>query len=42
MTNLLSVTYMVRKGYTINFGTNLCEILKAGLVIAEAENRKGL
>jgi len=40
--NLLSVTYMVRKGYTVNFGTNLCEISKAGLVIGKTKNRKGL
>jgi len=40
--NLLSVTYMVRKGYTVNFGTNMCEISKAGSVIGKAENRKGL
>jgi len=40
--NLLSVTYMVRKGYTVNFGTNLCKISKARLVIGKAENRKGL
>jgi len=40
--NLLSVIYMIRKDYTINFGTNLCEISKAGLVIGKAENRKGL
>jgi len=40
--NLLSVTYMVWKGYTVNFGTNMCEISKAGSVIGKAENRKGL
>jgi len=40
--NLLSVTYMVWKGYTVNFGTNMCEISKAGSVIRKAENRKGL
>ena len=40
--NLLSVTYMVQKGYTVNFGTNMCEISKAGSVIGKAENRKGL
>jgi len=40
--NLLSVTYMVQKGYTVNFGTNMCEISKAGSVIGKAENRKEL
>jgi len=40
--NLLSVTYMVWKGYTINFGTNMCEISKAGSIIGKAENRKRL
>jgi len=40
--NLLSVTYMVQKGYTVNFGTNICEISKAGSIIGKAKNRKGL
>jgi len=40
--NLLSVTYMVQKGYTVNFGTNICEISKAGSIIGRAKNRKGL
>jgi len=40
--NLLSVTYMVRKGYTVNFGEILCEISKAGSIIGIAKNKKGL
>jgi len=40
--NLLSVTYMVQKGYTVNFGTNICEISKARSIIGKAKNRKGL
>jgi len=40
--NLLSVTYMVQKKYTVNFGTNMCEISKARLIIGRAKNRKGL
>ena len=40
--NLLSVTYIVQKGYTVNFGTNMCKISKAGSVIRKAENRKRL
>jgi len=40
--NLLSVTYMVWKGYIVNFGTNMCEISKAGSIIGKAKNRKGL
>jgi len=40
--NLLSVTYMVQKGYTVNFGERLCEISKAGSIIGIAENKKGL
>jgi len=40
--NLLSVTYIVQKGYTVNFGTNMCEISKAGSIIGKAKNRKRL
>jgi len=40
--NLLSVTYMVQKGYTVNFRERLCEISKAGSIIGITENKKGL
>jgi len=40
--NLLSVTYMVWKRYTINFGEKLYEISKAGLIIGIAKNKKRL
>jgi len=40
--NLLSVTYIVQKGYTVNFGTNMYKISKAGSIIERAKNRKGL
>jgi len=40
--NLLSVTYIVWKRYTINFGTNIYKISKAGSIIGRAKNRKGL
>ena len=40
--NLLSITYIVKKDYIINFGTNLCKISKARLVIRKTESRKGL
>jgi len=40
--NLLSVTYIVQKGYTVNFGTNMCEISKARSIIGRAKNRKRL
>ena len=40
--NLLLVTYMVQKGYTVNFGAKLYEISKAGSVIRRAESKKGL
>ena len=40
--NLLSVTYMVWKGYTVNFGINICEISKAVSIIGKAKNRKRL
>jgi len=40
--NLLSVTYMVQKRYTVNFGTNMCKISKARSIIERAKNRKGL
>ena len=40
--NLLSVTYMVQKEYTVNFRERLCEISKAGSIIGIAENKKGL
>jgi len=35
--NLLSVTYMVQKGYTVNFGTNICKISKARSIIGRAK-----
>jgi len=40
--NLLSVTYIVQKEYTVNFGEKLYKILKAGLIIERAKNKKGL
>jgi len=40
--NLLLVTYMVWKGYTINFRERLCEISKAESIIGIAKNKKGL
>jgi len=40
--NLLLVTYMVWKGYTINFRERLCEISKARSIIGIIENKKGL
>jgi len=40
--NLLSVTYMVQKRYTVNFGTNIYKISKARSIIGRAKNRKGL
>jgi len=40
--NLLSVTYMIQKGYTVNFGTNICKISKARSIIGRAKNKKGL
>ena len=40
--NLLSVTYMIQRGYTINFGAKLYEISKAGSVIKRAKNKKRL
>jgi len=40
--NLLLVTYMVQKGYTVNFRAKLCEISKAKSVIERAENKKKL
>jgi len=39
--NLLSVTYMVWKGYTVNFREK-CEISKAGSIIGIAKNKKRL
>jgi len=40
--NLLLVTYIVQKGYSINFGSNTCEISKARSIIGRAKNRKRL
>ena len=40
--NLLSVTYMVNKGYFVGFGAHKCEISKGGMVIGEAEKRRNL
>ena len=40
--NLLLVTYMVQKGYTVNFRAKLYEISKAKSVIERAENKKKL
>jgi len=40
--NLLLVTYMVQKGYTVNFRAKLYEISKAKSVIGRAENKKKL
>jgi len=40
--NLLSVTYMVKKGYTVNFGVNNCEIRKDGNAVGIAERKLGL
>jgi len=39
--NLLSVTYMVQKEYTVNFGEKLCEILRTGSIIGIAKYKKG-
>jgi len=38
--NLLLVTYIVQKGYSVNFGSNTCEISKARSIIGRAKNRK--
>ena len=40
--NLLSVTYMVKKGYTVDFGVNNCKIRKDGNVVGIAERKLGL
>jgi len=40
--NLLLVTYMVRKRYAVNFGTNIYEISKSESIIGKAENKKEL
>ena len=40
--NLLLVTYMVQKEYTVNFRAKLYEISKAKSVIGRAENKKKL
>jgi len=40
--NLLSVTYMVNKGYFVGFGVHKCEISKKGLVIEEAKKKRNL
>ena len=37
--NLLSVTYMVKKGYTVDFGVNNYEIRKDGNVVGIAERK---
>ena len=40
--NLLSVTYMVNKGYFVGFGVDRCEIIKGNMVIARAEKSRNL
>jgi len=40
--NLLSVTYMVNKGYFVGFGAHKCEISKGDTVIGEAEKRRNI
>jgi len=40
--NLLSVTYMVKKGYTVDFGVNNCEIRKDDNAVGIAERKLGL
>jgi len=40
--NLLSVMYMVNKGYFVGFGVDKCEIIKGNIVIARAEKSRDL
>jgi len=40
--NLLSVTYIVQKEYTVNFRERLCKISKARSIIGITKNKKGL
>jgi len=40
--NLLFVTYMVKKGYIVDFGVNNCEIRKNGNAVGIAERKLGL
>ena len=40
--NLLSVTYIINKGYFISFGADKYEISKKGMVIEEAEKKRNL
>ena len=40
--NLLSVSYMMKRGYIVIFGVDKCEIAKDGIVVGEAHYMKGL
>jgi len=40
--NLLSVTYMVNKGYFVSFGAHKCEITRSGNLIGKAEKQRNL
>jgi len=40
--NLLSISYIVKKGYTVNFGVDKCEIAKDRIIVGEAYSMKGL
>jgi len=40
--NLLSVTYMVNKGYFVSFGAHKCEITRSENVIGKAEKQRNL
>jgi len=38
--NLLSVSYIINKGYLVNFDTNQCKILKKNIIVGSGDRKK--